>query len=81
MLRQACLTRLPLIRARIAPLGGLRGGLQDGGSGGGSGTRFRDVMLLVDTGASSSCISNEIAFDLQLDMYRQEIVNTPAGQA
>ena len=62
---------LPLIRACIAPLGGLRDGAPAGAS--------RDVLLLVDTGASNSCIANNIAFDLGLDLLRRDVVTTPGG--
>lgn len=68
---------LPLIRARIAPLGGLRGGAPAG--------RWRDVLLLVDTGAGNSCIVNTIAIDLGPDLLRRDlrrdVVTTPGGVA
>ena len=71
MSRQPCSPNLPLIRARIAPLGGLRGGA--------AANRWQDVLLLVDTGASNSCIANTIAIDLGLDLLRRDVVTTPGG--
>ena len=62
---------LPLIRARIAPLGHLRAGAPA--------SRSQDVLLLVDTGASSSCIANDIALDLGLDLHSRDVVTTPGG--
>lgn len=62
---------LPLINAQVAAPGDLLGGQVPSLS--------RNVKLLIDTGARTTCIAVEVLNDLWLDMVKREIVDTPAG--
>ena len=57
------------ITARIAPYSGLAGGPSLG--------LWRDVTLLVDSGAAFSCIAAEVIFNLSLDLRQHR--STPGG--